>query len=81
MHLHVIWDAIKGSRLVQTGVILIVLSGMAEALDQLGTVDLSAVPYLGSYSPAILATAGVAKVLLRFIVLIITAYSPQEPAE
>lgn len=82
MHLHVIWDAFKTSRLVQAGVLLIFFSGLAEACDQLGAVDLSSVPYLGKYSPAILATAGLAKVVFRILALLLSAYqSQQEPSE
>jgi hypothetical protein len=79
MHLHVIWDTIKGSRLVQAGVLLVIFSGLAELCDQLGAVDLSAVPYLGHYSPAILATVGLAKVIFRALAVILSALKTQEP--
>jgi hypothetical protein len=78
MHLHVIWDALKSSRLVQAGVLLVIFSGLAEACDQLGAVDLSAVPLVGKYSPAILATAGLAKVVFRALAVILSAYKAQE---
>jgi hypothetical protein len=81
MHLHVIWDALKGSRLVQAGVLLVIFSGLAEGCDQLGAVDLSSVPLVGKYSPAILATAGLAKVLFRALAVILSAYKTQEPVK
>jgi hypothetical protein len=81
MHLHVIWDALKGSRLVQAGALLVIFSGLAELCDQLGAVDLSAVPFLGNYSPAILASAGVAKIIFRAAALLLSAYqSAKEPS-
>lgn len=79
MHLHVIWDAIKGSRLVQAGVLLVLFSGLAEVCDQIGAVDLSSIPYLGHYSPAILATAGLAKVIFRALAIILSALKAKEP--
>jgi hypothetical protein len=78
MHLHVIWAALKSSRLAQAGVLLVIFSGLAEACDQLGAVDLSAVPYLGKYSPAILAMLGVSKVLFRALAILLSAYKSQE---
>lgn len=66
------WSHLKASRLAQAGFALVVLGGAAEALDQLGTVDLSAVPYVGHYAPAILATAGVIKIILRLAMFLIT---------
>lgn len=74
MHLHVIWDGFKASRLMQAGAFLIFFSGLAEACDQLGAVDLSNVPYLGSHAPAILATIGVAKVVFRLLAYLLSAY-------
>jgi hypothetical protein len=82
MHLHVLWDALKSSRLVQAGALLVIFSGLAEACDQLGAVDLNAIPLLGKYSPAILAVAGLAKVLFRVLALLLSAYQSQkEPKE
>jgi hypothetical protein len=78
MHLHVIWDALKSSKLFQAGALLIVFSGLAEACDQLGAVDLSAVPYLGKYSPAIVATVGLAKVVFRALAVLLSAYQSQK---
>ena len=81
MHLHVLWDALKNSRLMQAGVLLVFFSGLAEACDQLGAVDLSSVPVLGNHAPAILAMVGVAKVLFRVLALLLSAYQSQkEPA-
>lgn len=82
MHLHVIWDALKSSRLFQAGALLIVFSGLAEICDQIGAVDLSAVPYLGAYAPAILASVGLAKVVFRVLALLLSAYQARkEPTE
>lgn len=81
MHLHVLWDAIKVSRLMQAGMLLVILSGLAEACDQLGAVDMANLPYIGKYAPAILAVAGVAKITLRLAVLIIGAGSPRADGE
>jgi hypothetical protein len=81
MHLHLIWDALKSSRFAQAGVLLVIFSGLAEACDQLGAVDLSDVPYLGHYSPAILAAAGLAKVIFRALAVILSAYKSQEASE
>jgi hypothetical protein len=82
MHLHVIWDALKSSKLFQAGALLIVFSGLAEACDQLGAVDLSAVPYLGKYAPAIVATVGLAKVVFRALAVLLSAYQSQkDPSE
>jgi hypothetical protein len=78
MHLHVIWDALKSSKLFQAGALLIVFSGLAEACDQLGAVDLSAVPYLGKYAPAIVATVGLAKVVFRALAVLLSAYQSQK---
>jgi hypothetical protein len=82
MHLHVIWDALKSSKLLQAGALLIVFSGLAEACDQLGAIDLSAVPYLGKYAPAIVATVGLAKVVFRTLAVLLSAYQSQKgPSE
>jgi hypothetical protein len=81
MHLHVIWDAFKASRLVQAGVLLMIFSGLAEACDQIGALDLSSVPLLGKYGPAILATAGLAKVIFRALALILSAYKAAPTTE
>jgi hypothetical protein len=78
MHLHVIWDALKSSKLLQAGALLIVFSGLAEACDQLGAVDLSAVPYLGKYAPAIVATVGLAKVVFRTLAVLLSAYQARK---
>jgi hypothetical protein len=81
MHLSVLWYAIRDAfkaRLVQAGALLILFSGLAEACDQLGAVDLSAVPFLGKYAPAILASAGVAKVVFRVLALALSAAKAQE---
>jgi hypothetical protein len=78
MHLHVIWDALKSSRLFQAGALLIVFSGLAEACDQLGAVDLSSVPYLGQYAPAIIASIGLAKVVFRTLAVLLSAYQARK---
>jgi hypothetical protein len=78
MHLHVIWDALKSSKLLQAGALLIVFSGLAEACDQLGAIDLSAVPYLGKYAPAIVATVGLAKVVFRTLAVLLSAYQARK---
>jgi hypothetical protein len=78
MHLSVVWGALKGSKLFQAGALLILFSGLAEACDQLGAVDLSSVPYVGNYSPAILATVGVAKVVFRLIAYFLAARKATE---
>jgi hypothetical protein len=78
MHLHVIWDALKSSKLLQAGALLIVFSGLAEACDQLGAIDLSAVPYLGKYAPAIVATVGLAKVIFRTLAVLLSAYQARK---
>jgi hypothetical protein len=78
MHLHVLWDALKSSKLLQAGALLIVFSGLAEACDQLGAVDLSAVPYLGKYAPAILASVGLAKVVFRTLAVLLSAYQARK---
>lgn len=78
MHLHRVWDAIRISRLMQAGVLLVILSGLAEACDQLGAVDMASLPYIGKYAPVILAVAGVAKITLRFAVVIIGAETAKE---
>jgi hypothetical protein len=82
MHLHVLWDALKSSKLFQAGALLIVFSGLAEACDQIGAVDLSAVPYLGQYAPAIVASVGLAKVGFRVLAVLLSAYQARkDPAE
>lgn len=78
MHLSVLWGALKSSRLFQAGALLILFSALAEACDQLGALDLSSVPYLGNYSPAILATVGVAKVVFRTASVLLSAYQSQK---
>jgi hypothetical protein len=78
MHLHVIWDALKSSKLLQAGALLIVFSGLAEACDQLGAIDLSAVPYLGKYAPALVATVGLAKVVFRTLAVLLSAYQARK---
>lgn len=79
--MHRVWDAIRISRLMQAGVLLVILSGLAEACDQLGAVNLYSLPYIGPHAAAILAIAGVAKIALRFAVLIIGAESPRADAD
>lgn len=74
MHPSVIWGSLKSSRLFQAGALLILFSALAEACDQLGAVDFSSVPYLGKYSPAILAAAGIAKVAFRLAAVLLSAY-------
>jgi hypothetical protein len=78
MHLHVILDALKSSKLLQAGALLIVFSGLAEACDQLGAIDLSSVPYLGKYAPAIVATVGLAKVVFRTLAVLLSAYQARK---
>jgi hypothetical protein len=78
MHLHVLWDALKGSKLFQAGALLLIFSGLAEACDQLGAVDLSAVPYLGKYAPAIVASVGLAKVVFRALAVLLSAYQARK---
>jgi hypothetical protein len=79
MHLHVIWDAIKSSRLAQAGFLLVVFGGLTEACDQLGAIDLNSIPSLGHYAPAIIAAIGVAKVVFRVITVLIGAFQAKEP--
>lgn len=57
---------------------LVVLGGVTEALDQLGAVDLSNLPVVGPYAPAILATAGATKVILRLAMFLITGLAAKE---
>lgn len=78
MHLHVLWDELKRSKLLQAGALLMLFSGLAEACDQIGAVDLSAVPYLGKYAPAILASVGLAKVLFRVLAVLLSAYQARK---
>lgn len=64
---------LRRSRLLQAGAVLMVLGGIAEALDQLEAVDLSSVPYVGHYAPTIVAMAGVLKIIIRLLLGLITA--------
>lgn len=79
MHLHVIWDELKSSRIMQAGFLLVVFSGLTEACDQLGTIDLNAVPMLGKHAPAIIAALGVAKVIFRALTMVIGAFQNKGP--
>ena len=81
---HNLYQTIRLSRLAQAGVILVILGGIAQAVDDLGAVDLANVPYVGHYAPAILATAGALKVAARLAIFLITGLSvadskPGEP--
>lgn len=71
----------RGSRLAQAGVALVVFSGLTETMDQLGALDLTNVPLLGKYAPVILATAGVLKVVFRLVVFLLTGLGVKTPAE
>jgi hypothetical protein len=62
------------SKLAQAGVACVLLGVGVQALDELGQVDLAAVPYIGKYAGAILATAGVSKIILRAAIAILTAF-------
>jgi hypothetical protein len=75
------FSILRASRLAQAGTALVVLGGLTEALDQLGAVDLTGVPFIGSYAPAILATAGVLKIILRLAMFLLTGLSVKAPAE
>jgi hypothetical protein len=69
------FSLLRASRLAQAGAILVVLGGLSEALDQIGAVDLSNLPVVGSHSAEILATAGVAKIIIRLVMFLITGLS------
>jgi hypothetical protein len=64
--------------LAQAGVVLVILGGIAQMVDDLQIVDLANVPYVGHYAPAILATAGVLKVGARLAMFLITGLSMQD---
>ena len=78
MHLHVIWDELRTSHLFQAGALLVIFSGLAEACDQIGAIDLAHVPILGNYAPAILASGGLAKIIFRILALVLSAYKAQQ---
>ena len=69
---------LKGSKLAQAGFALVVLGAGVQALDELGAVDLAALPVLGKYAGAILAVAGVCKIALRLAVALLTALTASD---
>lgn len=71
---------LRGSRLAQAGTALVVLGGLTEALDALGAVDLSNLPYVGKYAPAILAVAGTLKITFRLAMFIIGGLTVKQDA-
>lgn len=74
-----IFEHMCASRLAQAGTVLVVLGGLTEALDQLGALDLTPLPYVGHYAPAILAAAGVLKVGFRLAMFLITGLAVKAP--
>lgn len=65
-------DHVRHSRLAQAGVACVLLGAAVQALDELGSVDLASLPYLGKYAGAILAVAGVSKIFLRLSIAVLT---------
>lgn len=73
-----LYQTMRMSRLAQAGVLLIVLGGLVQAVDDMGMVDLSHVPYIGPYAPTILATAGLLKVGARLAMFLITGLAMKQ---
>lgn len=74
-------EHLKGSKLAQAGVVLVVLGAGVQAIDELGAVDLASVPYVGHYAGAIVASAGVVKIGLRVAIALITGLGALEAKE
>lgn len=74
------WEHLRHSKLAQAGTALVILGGLAEALDQVGALDLSSVPYVGKYAPVIIACAGVSKIIVRLAIVLITGLSATKEA-
>lgn len=73
-----IYRAMRASRLAQAGVALVVLGAGVQALDELGSVDLASLPYVGKYAAVILAIAGVLKILMRIAMALVGIYNTSE---
>lgn len=66
---------LRHSRLAQAGTVLVILGALMEFMDSVGALDLSGLPVVGKYAPAILAVAGVLKIVLRLAIVLITGLS------
>jgi hypothetical protein len=68
-------DHLRHSRLAQAGLACVLLGAGVQALDELGSVNLASLPYLGKYAGAILAVAGLSKIILRLSIAVLTGLS------
>lgn len=59
------------SRIAMAGAAMVLLGGFTEACDQLGAIDLTQVPLVGSHAAQIIAAVGVAKIVFRLGMFII----------
>jgi hypothetical protein len=75
------WAWCKTLPLFRLGTALVILGAMVDGLDALGAIDLSTLIPAGHDAGKIIAAIGVAKIVLRGVLMVATALTSKEPVE